>query len=139
MGSEQGSCDPHLIKTNWFDKRHRLNVYKEICILILNSNISHFKMVMVPFHDNMRVFQHTKRCKIWIRTANSMSYFLYQRLQTIYDLKQSRTGQMQLLFSKEQQNLSFGALSKHTALISLLKMKHLSGGGDDCATSQHFS
>lgn len=34
MGSEQGSCDPHLIKTNWFDKRHRLNVYEEICVLI---------------------------------------------------------------------------------------------------------
>lgn len=27
-GSEQGSCDPHLIKTNWLDKRHKLNVQK---------------------------------------------------------------------------------------------------------------
>lgn len=57
MGSEQGSCDPHLIKTNWFDKRHKLNVYKEICVLISNSNISHFKMVTVQFNDDMCMFQ----------------------------------------------------------------------------------
>lgn len=42
MGREPRSCDPYLIKTNWFDKRYRLNAYKEIWVLILNSNVSYF-------------------------------------------------------------------------------------------------
>lgn len=43
MGGEGArSCDPYLIKTNWFDKRYRVNACKEIWVLILNSNISYF-------------------------------------------------------------------------------------------------
>lgn len=26
VGGDQGSCDPHFIKTNWLDKRRKLNV-----------------------------------------------------------------------------------------------------------------
>ena len=75
MGGEQGSCDPHLIKTNWFDKRHGLNVFKEKSEPISNSNTSNFKMVMVSFCDNVFMLQNTKKIEIWIRTAKKYVIF----------------------------------------------------------------
>lgn len=129
MGSEQGFCDPHLIKTNWFDKWHRLDVYKEICALISVTQVT-VKIATVPFTENINVISRKKMQKIWIIEidANSMPYFSVNVLrQSDLKSKQSLTGQMQLLLTKEQQNLSVGSISKHTELISLLKMKHSSG------------
>lgn len=51
-GREPWSCDPYLIKTNWFDKRHRVNAYKEIWVLILNSNISYFNTIALYANFN---------------------------------------------------------------------------------------
>lgn len=70
MGREPRSCDPFLIKTNWFDKRYRVNAYKEIWVLILNSNISYFNTTALYANFNSSY----QDAKIWINAATVLCF-----------------------------------------------------------------
>lgn len=49
---------------------------------------------------------------IWMKPSDNLTSFLCLEIISGLKGKRSKTGQMQLLFSKEQQNLSFGRFSK---------------------------